>query len=219
MLHSWGGRLGTLKGTPEGQKLLFEMERINIDDIRKLINKLISYGYDKTVPQRLTEQRLLTNLEASSQLVSLVETTKSELSYACETIDDASDILHATLGMIRSDLQPYLTPAWLPCQVGHDPHSDTEPLGLSLLVGLDELFEAIDSEKTCTLDDDKVDWIDSDEEARLYDELDELMEAQERAFAFKGNVTKFMANAFQKCFLRLQEMEDAFKLVIVNDSI
>ena len=79
-------------------------------------------------------------------------------------------------------------------------------------MGLDELFDAVDADQTGSLYEER-DCIDSDEEAQLYDELDNLMEAQERAFSFKGNLNKFMANAFQKCFLRLQELEDFFKLV------
>jgi hypothetical protein len=55
--------------------------------------------------------------------------------------------------------------------------------------------------------------IDSDEEAKLFEELDALMDAQERALAFKGNAHQLMAQAFQKVSRRVVELEAAYDLV------
>ena len=57
--------------------------------------------------------------------------------------------------------------------------------------------------------------IDSDEETKLFEELDALMEAQERADAFKGNVHQLMAQTFQKVSRRVVELETAYDLVLI----
>ena len=55
--------------------------------------------------------------------------------------------------------------------------------------------------------------IDSDEEARLFDEIDVMMDIQERTEAFRGNSQKFLANSVQCTFRRIFELENAFRLV------
>ena len=48
---------------------------------------------------------------------------------------------------------------------------------------------------------------------RLFEELDRLVEAQERMETFKGNAHKFMANSVQKAFRGIEDLENAFRLV------
>jgi hypothetical protein len=40
--NRWGGRLGTLKGTPEGERLMQELENVDIEDVRSLIKRLMA---------------------------------------------------------------------------------------------------------------------------------------------------------------------------------
>ena len=47
----------------------------------------------------------------------------------------------------------------------------------------------------------------------LYSVEDALMEAQERALAFRGNAHQLMAQAFQKVSRRVVELETAYDLV------
>jgi hypothetical protein len=205
LIHGWGGRLGTLKDTPEGKRLLAEMKTVSIDDVRKLINHLIGKGYDKKIPERRSEQDILVSCEVSSEMVLVIESAKKLLQDVCKTIDLKSDILNSVINDFRSRLQPYLNTA----------SSKLQKRTESSVVDFDSLLQSLDNvgKNAEDLFDDDCGYLDSDEEAKLYDELDNLMEAQERAYAFKGNANKFMANAFQKIFLRVQDLEDSFHLV------
>ena len=180
------------------------MKQISIDDVRKLINRLIGKGYDKKIPERRTEQEILVSYEVSSGLVLVATSAKAKLDEACMMIENSSNVLSGLLHDFRINLQPYLstTP-----KMSKRTESST--------LDFDSLFQAFESIDNDEKNEFEVDcgYLDSDEEERLYDELDNLMEAQERAFAFKGNANKFMANAFQKIFLRIQDLEDSFSLV------
>ena len=178
-----------------------------MDDVRKLINHLIEKGYDKKIPQRRSEQEVLISYEVAAKLVLIVENVKSQLDEASSLIERKIDILNCLISDFRFKLQPYMNTISLP--------SKSPRRADSLGLDFDSIFHAFDSIDTDEMVDISIDYgqIDSDEEAKLYDELDNLMEAQERAIAFKGNANKFMANAFQKMFLRIQDLEDSFELV------
>jgi hypothetical protein len=209
LIHGWGGRLGTLKGTPEGNQLLSKMKKISIDDVRMLINHLIGKGYDKRIPARRTEQEVLVSYEVSSELVLLTTNTRICFEEACQFFDGKCEALRGVLETFKLHLRPYLSTT--PAKTQLLPES----LGPRPVFGFDQLFQILDSDDKTDDDpfEDDYGCIDSDEEAKLYDELDILLDAQERAFAFKGSTNKFLANAFQKIFLRIQELEHGFDLV------
>jgi hypothetical protein len=181
------------------------MKTVSIDDVRKLINHLIGKGYDKKIPERRSEQDILVYGEVSAELVSVIDSAKNLLQDVCKGIDSKSDILNSVINDFRSRLQPYLNSA----------SSKLQKRTESSVGDLDTLLQSLDNVGKNAEDifDDDCGYLDSDEEAKLYDELDNLMEAQERAYAFKGNANKFMANAFQRIFLRVQDLEDSFHLV------
>ena len=185
--------------------MLSELEAISIDDIRKRINYLIEKGYDKKVPERRSEQEILAAHEISSELVGLIQRTKTVLNEGITVIEGASSSLNSLLNDFRVGLQPHLN------NYMSKNRSNVE----SSAVDFDKLFEALNSDHSANEDTffENYGVVDSDEEALLYEELDNLMEAQERAQLFRGNNSKFIANAVQKVLLRIQELESAFGLV------
>ena len=202
LIHGWGGKLGTLKGTDEGRRLMSKMKAVKIDDARALITKLITKGYDKSIPVRRSDQDILVSFDASAKLVKILKDCKADLLEACSGVDSAIQNLICLVECFRTNLEPFIISV---SSKGHDV-AENEFKGLynNLQTNDDDSDEPLFNEYGC---------IDSDEEAQLYYELDCLMEAQERAMAFKGDSKKFMANAFQKLFLRIEEMETAFESV------
>jgi hypothetical protein len=185
------------------------MKKISIDDVRMLINHLIEKGYDKKIPERRNEQEILVSNEVSSELVLITEYTRTRLEEACRFFESNCESLRSVLKTFKLQLHPCLGTTTTKT------HGASETPGVRPVFAFDELFQILESEDR--IDDDPFEdccgCIDSDEEAKLYEELDTLLDAQERAFAFKGNTNKFMANAFQKIFLRIQELEHSFELV------
>jgi len=44
LIAGWGGELGVLKGTEEGENLLREMDKLSLKEVRSLIKRLIAAG-------------------------------------------------------------------------------------------------------------------------------------------------------------------------------
>ena len=208
LIQAWGGRLGTLNGTAAGQQFLQDLDKICIDDVRTLINHLIEKGYDKKIPERRSEQDILVVQETSPELVLLTERIRVELLAGSVTTERMTAELTSLLHEFRSRLQPHLIIYF----------SGRNSQRESSLTNCDAILEALELgvNREDSFLEDHCFAIDSDEEAQLYDELDDLLEAQERAVSFRGNTNKFIASSFQKLFLRIQELEDSFKLVSSN---
>ncbi len=65
LIVAWGGALGrTIRNTAAGREFMKEMETIKMDDVRKLIRRLIDTGYDRRVPSMHSEQEIFTIYEA-----------------------------------------------------------------------------------------------------------------------------------------------------------
>ena len=203
LIHGWGGKLGTLKDTDKGKQLIAEMKRVKLDDARSLITKLISRGYDKKVPERCSDQDVFVSFESSVQLAEHIKNCHALLREASCKLEGMIEKLQLMLANFRSNLEIFIMN--VPSKAKNDSSAND----------FDRLYERLNTINKSINDDidDEYGCIDSDEEAQLYQELDCLMEAQERALAFKGDSKKFMANAFQKIFLRVQEMESSFELV------
>jgi hypothetical protein len=58
LLQAWGGQLGTFKDTKEGNAFLTQLESISIQTVRLLISKLIGQGFDRQVPNRMSDDDL-----------------------------------------------------------------------------------------------------------------------------------------------------------------
>ena len=201
MIQGWGGRLGTLQGTEEGARLLAALNDIRVDDVRILIKRLIKEGYDKKIPVRPSEQEILTAFESSLLLLVHLGNIREEIENIRQKVHEQTDFLQSVITEVSSNLQPML-----------HVQENTES---NFLGGVEDLFATLHHQPQHETDDldDLNQAIDSDEEAKLFEELDALMEAQERADAFKGNVHQLMAQTFQKVSRRVVELEAAYDLV------
>jgi hypothetical protein len=192
--------LGTLEGTEEGARLMAKLSEINIKDVRHLIKRLIKGGYDKKMPIRPSEQEILTSFETSLLIASHLANIRGEIHSVQEQVQTETTFLQDAVMDICVMIQPILTV------------QDIVEGSLS-----EEFQEQFRSLKTYQLEHDDMDEvnqaIDSDEEAKLFEELDALMDAQERALAFRGNAHQLMAQAFKKVSRRVVELETAYDLV------
>ncbi len=178
-----------------------ELSHIDVNDVRFLIKRLIKGGYDKKIPVRPSEQDILTSFESSLLVVQHLAGCRDEIQEKKSSVQKETVFLQDAILDVCSSLQPIFA------------SSETADFA-NLAIEFQDLFLSL---KTNQQDHDDLDElnqaIDSDEEARLFEELDALMEAQERAEMFKGNVHELMAQSFQKVSRRLVELETAYDLV------
>ena len=181
--------------------MMAKLNEINVNDIRMLIKRLIKEGYDKKVPIRPSEQEILTSFESSLLIAQHLGKIREEVDLAKQKVQEEVEFLQSVIVEVCSLLQPITMPH--------------ESLETSLSLEFERLFNSLRAHQPQENDDlDEVNQaIDSDEEAKLFEELDVLMEAQERADTFKGNVHQLMAQTFQKVSRRLVELEASYDLV------
>ena len=182
-----------------------ELSSIDVNEVRFLIKRLIKGGYDKKVPVRPSEQEILTSFESSLLVVEHLAKCGDEIQERKSSIQKETEFVQDAILDMCSSLQPMFS-------------ISTETADITnLATEFQDLFLSL---KTHQQDHDDLDElnqaIDSDEEARLFEELDALMEAQERAEIFKGNVHELMAQSFQKVSRKLVELETAFDLVRIS---
>jgi hypothetical protein len=211
LIYSWGGILGTLDGTAEGDKLIVEMQTHSMLEVRNLVDHLMAKEYDLREPIRQSEQEFLQNWEVSLKLIVLLHESKEKVMEGCHLVQNTVTSVLDILKNIRSLLIPYL--GLVPMKGSKlDFISEFDTMYLALT----EEHERLETRHIVVKGEDgdnQIFAIDSDEETRLFEELDQLMDAQERAQAFKGNAHKFMANSVQKVFRQISELENAFRLV------
>ena len=189
-----------MEGTEEGSRLMATLAEININDVRFLIKRLIKGGYDKKMPVRPSEQEILVAFEGSLQVIEHLAMIRQEIHANKEKVQTETNFLQSTILDISSVLTPLMA---IPDIVEGNLAKDFQ-----------DQFLALKSYQQEHDDMDEVNQaIDSDEEAKLFEELDALMEAQERALAFKGNAHQLMAQAFQKVSKRVVDLETAYDLV------
>ena len=189
-----------MEGTEEGSRLMATLAEININDVRFLIKRLIKGGYDKKMPVRPSEQEILVAFESSLQVIEHLAMIHQEIHANKEKVQTETNFLQRTILDIASVLTPLMA---IPDIVEGNLAKDFQ-----------DQFLALKSYQQEHDDMDEVNQaIDSDEEAKLFEELDALMEAQERALAFKGNAHQLMAQAFQKVSKRVVDLETAYDLV------
>jgi len=213
LIHSLGGSLGMLAGTDKGKRLLEELKCHSMHEIRALIDSLIEKRYDVKKPIALSDQDILKNREVCSQLVIHVNQVQVKL-------NDAFASVHENLGTLL-DVIEYMHASFIPA-LGRIPFKANRS-GADLLSDFDLLvrnlkgiYASLKEDREHSLMDDAENQnfaIDSDEEERLFRELDLLMESQERAEAFTGNAHKFMANSVQKTFRIIHDLQNSFQLI------
>ena len=219
LIQSLGGRFGS--GNPaqhasQDSEIRFgQMTGYTMNDVRNVLDRLIQGGQDEREPIALGQQKIFQCREVTMILLKRIyskrEITQSTSLYVDECI---SDII-ALVQFLHQKFVPLLS--LIPF--------NSSKSGSALISEFESIFESfMKAESTVEIshqhghfeEGDNQDLaIDSDEEERLFDELDQLMEAQERAEAFRGNAHKFMANSMQRAFRMIEELETGFQTVRV----
>ena len=68
-----GGKLGCFENTSQGQQTLDILNKIDMEDVRKVVKLLISQGLDSKKPQRATQQESILAFEATMALIPAVQ--------------------------------------------------------------------------------------------------------------------------------------------------
>jgi len=207
LLKGWGGNTGSFGETDEALKLLEDLESISLEDVRAKIDQLLANGYNKQSPVWKTEEELICKFEASAVLSVKVCETKVKMDEAADRVLKQIYGIKNVLISVSNSFIPYLSA--LPSKSKKISNlSDS----ISYLLQEVENFKVGNSDNVLDLLSSHF-AIDSDEEAKLFDEIDIMMDTQERAESFKGNTQKFLANSVQCTFRRIFDLENAFRLV------
>ncbi len=190
-------------------------------EVRNLVDHLMAKEYDLREPMRQSEQEILQSWEVSLQIIVRLNETREKVMEGSSAVQHAVTSVLDMMRSISASLIPYLSQVPLKgSKQGIDLISEFD----HLFFALTEAHERLEMGHVAVKGDDgdnQMFAIDSDEETRLFEELDQLMDAQERAQAFRGNAHKFMANSVQKAFRQISLLENAFRLVrpILNSRI
>ncbi len=208
--------MGKLAGTDKGKRLMEELKCHPMSEIRALIDSLIEKRYDVKKPIALSDQDILKSREVCSQLVIHVNQVQVKLNDAFASVLENLGTLLDVIDYMHASFIPAL--GRIPFKAnrsGADLLNDFD----SLVRNLKEMYAFLKEDRNHSLMDDTENQnfaIDSDEEERLFRELDLLMESQERAEAFTGNAHKFMANSVQKTFRIIHDLQNSFQLVHIS---
>ena len=211
LIYNMGGVTSALNGSELGTILLNRMLKYSIHDVRKLIDNLMDKEYDLREPIQMSEKEILLKREVCQNLIVHIHQTQETIQNTLHSIDEKVSVVMDAINFIQSTFVPCLSLVpFKGNKTGAELTSDFESLFFLLKDTRSELneshFRGLDEMEGHNVA------IDSDEEERLFEELDQLTEAQERMEAFKGNAHKFMANSVQKAFRVLEDLETSFRL-------
>ena len=213
-----GGVLGSLAGTLEGASLMDKLKLHSISDVRILIDRLMEKEYDLQEPIQMSEHEILKHKEVSMDIIIRVHRTQEQVQSTLSSINEKLSAVLEALAFMQSSFIPCLSLVpFKGNKSGVDLINDFESLFTLLKDTRAELKEShvrgldeIEGHNVA---------LDSDEEDKLFEELDQLMEAQERMEAFMGNAHKFMANSVQRAFRLLEDLENSYKIVSLGRSL
>ena len=179
------------------------LEEHAIDEVRELVDRLIEKGYDQHAPTATGDRELLRSWEASMAIVSAMDEMKGAVDEALQLVRSRAASIRGVFDHFGQTIVPYLCAVPMKGGGAEELPALLRNLGDSYCRGRDPDDE-----------EDAMFGIDSDEEARLFEELDQLVDVQERMETFRTDSRRFMANSFQKSFLHILDLEDAFELVL-----
>ena len=201
-----------------------EIERISMEEVRRLIRRLIEAGYEHRVPTSISAQQIQTAYETTVKNVSSAQDIKDWLSAGTTCLNEHASCVRKHF----EELIGFLTPI---CEAldFHPVNQRRRKALVDCLKRSESNFEVtegnlqnalreIASQQFCTgtevqlrENEDLPQLLDSDEEAQLHAELDALVEMQERVVVVGGNRNKYMANVFQSACLQITDIEEMFQ--------
>ena len=223
LIYAWGGTLGMgLQATVRGRAFMEEIEKISMEDVRRLIRRLIVAGYDRRVPNSQSDQQIHTMYETTVKNVGLARDLKSELCTGAEFLKGEASCIRKLFQEIHGNLMPICKSidAHPVNQARHsvsDIHEEPQRVGWTAKGQLEHELRDLalrglrtEAELLEGHNEDEPQPLDSDEEAQLHAELDTLVEMQERVEAMGGNQNKYMASVFQRACLQITEIEGMY---------
>ena len=182
-------------------------------DVRNLVDHLMAKEYDLREPVRQSDQEIIQCFETSLQIIVRLIEMKEKVVLGSQGVQLVVTSVVDILRTVRGTLIQHLSK--VPMKGSKHGSEFIREFDV-LFQSLTEAHERLELAHVTIKGDDNENQmfaIDSDEETRLFEELDQLMDAQERAQAFRGHAHKFMANSVQKVFRQISELENAFRLV------
>jgi hypothetical protein len=201
-------------GTDDGMRLLKDIKNQSMNEIRALIDALIEKKYDTMKPIAASDQHILKSRDVCSELIIHVHLEQSRMNEVFSSIHENLGTVHDVIDYMNASLIPHLVSIPIKAnRSGSELQYNLNSLVLTFKGAYGLLKEASDHSLMIDDTENQNFAIDSDEEERLYRELDLLMESQERAEAFTGNAHKFMANSVQKTVRIIDDLQNCFQLV------
>jgi hypothetical protein len=206
LIQAAGGNSGSIDLTTK-KTFQEEIESVSLSDIRAKVDQLFSHGYSKRSTVWKSEEELLCEFETSVILSAKVCEAKIKLDDVADGILQRVSGIKNVMISFSNELIPYLSS--LPSKSKNISHLQ-EKINL--------LLQDLDNSQVKSNEDvldhlNSLYQIDSDEEAKLFDDIDVMMDTQERAESFKGNTKRFLANSVDSTFRRIFDLENAFRLV------
>jgi len=203
LLDGWGGRLGRSKNSETVLARFKEMREIDMDQVRERIESLLAKGYDLRAPVNFSRGAVSTQLETVHRIVEILQ-TENKMEDEIKMVQGMCATVLKTSQLLSDSFAPHLVN--VPLKHGGQRGIQQELIELSRTIQDENIDHTDDFEDVYCA-------IDSDEEERLFEELDYLVDLQERAEAFKGDKIKFIANSFQRAFMTLTDHEIALRSV------
>jgi ankyrin repeat protein/CRP-like cAMP-binding protein len=237
LIYAWGGTLGkALENTNSGRAFMAEIDQIAMEDVRRLIRRLIEAGYDRRVPTSSSDQQVHTYYETSVKNIVLAHDLKTEVYGGAEYLKAGTHHIHSLFETMQDCLMPICISIDLHPVNQSRRMSDTVSLDSSIIYqksdasgnsvtassivrnnSLESELRSLvmrnqrqDVSENADDTEDAPQPLDSDEEAQLHAELDTLLEMQERVEAMGGNQNKYMASVFQRACLQITDIEGMF---------
>ena len=212
LLQCLGGRLSTMENTPEGEAALSTLQTIDMEDVRKVIRKLIHQGLDSKKPERATEQECLIAHEASAQvLVHTVELSHvfevvtcrlQDTSSECETLLDRGMMLCKRLADFLDKIK-----------TAHREMCIHEDQVRSLNEVAFEFDQVLHSGQEAEALDHFFDFEIDQATMKLYDELDHILAIQDRKKFASHSIRMSLAKDINRCLMNLSKVDEMWRVL------
>jgi hypothetical protein len=220
LIHSLGGALGALAGTEEGARLAGEMQSTAIGNVRRLVDRLVEGGCDAREPASRPERETAKGREVCLRLLGRVGEVQAVADELLASVRDRMARVCKAVESLRVAFVPAL--CRIPFKSGR--------FGDELRAEFDSHFESLRRFRACVDDphfrlsaaaevaeEDLHDPVDSDDERRLFREIDLLTEARDRteeaSAAEEGGAHRRVTDTVRRAFRQLDSLQASFHAV------
>ena len=219
LLQCLGGKLGTFARTAEGHEALSILDNMDMEDVRKVIKLLIDQGLDTKKPERATHQECVVAHEASVDLMQPAQEIKRVFDIVTRLIGQEKECCQKLLEVSCDvcDVVAKFVDKILPAHVARDKSSNKDEMAQHLYANdvkefMHVLHSGEDSESLDQFFDFEIDAA----TLALYEELDDILSAQERD-KFASRSTRIMlAKEFNRHLMGLFKVEEMWRILCIS---